>query len=185
MHKIKFLRGELGYTQQELAEKASLSLRTIQRIESGNTVPKGHTLRVLAKALEVEPQLLVNTTERENADVIKSKIRLINLSAVVFLAVPFGNILVPIIVWQKAKKIDPLVEESGKQIINYQIWWSILLCIFLSSSPFLQFFFFPKFPLILIVLFVFIFINFFFIAWVTTQINKGNYRFFTSKWSLI
>ena len=40
-------------TQEELSEKSKISVRTIQRIEAG-TEPKGHTLRALARALDVE-----------------------------------------------------------------------------------------------------------------------------------
>ena len=40
-------------TQEELSEKSKISVRTIQRIEAG-TEPKGHTLRALAQALDIE-----------------------------------------------------------------------------------------------------------------------------------
>lgn len=49
-NKIQLLREENRLTQKELAEKAGLSLRTIQRIEAGNT-PKGFTLKALAESL--------------------------------------------------------------------------------------------------------------------------------------
>lgn len=35
--KIKSLRNRKGFSQEELAEKTGLSLRTIQRIENGET----------------------------------------------------------------------------------------------------------------------------------------------------
>ena len=47
---IKF-REQQNLTQEELAEKSGLSVRTIQRIEAG-TLPKGYTLKVLAKVQE-------------------------------------------------------------------------------------------------------------------------------------
>lgn len=185
MHRIKSLRSKLGYTQQELANKAGLSLRTIQRVESGITIPKGHTLKVLSKALEVEPDLFAKTTEKINIDVIKAKIRLINLSALALFGIPFGNIILPIIFWKKNKKINPLINDAGKQIINFQIWWSVFLSIILSLSPFIQSFFFPKFSLILVALFACICINLIFIARVAIQIKKGNYTFFKPNWSLL
>ena len=46
-----FCREQKGFTQKTLAEATGLSLRTIQRLEAGNSEPKGHTLTVLAKAL--------------------------------------------------------------------------------------------------------------------------------------
>jgi transcriptional regulator with XRE-family HTH domain len=42
---FKKIREQKHLTQSELAEKSGLSLRTIQRIEAGNT-PKGFTLLV-------------------------------------------------------------------------------------------------------------------------------------------
>lgn len=42
--KIKELRGRKGMSQEELAEKSQLSLRTVQRIEGGETEPRGDTL---------------------------------------------------------------------------------------------------------------------------------------------
>ena len=185
MNRIKSLRSELGYTQQVLAEKSNLSLRTIQRIESGATIPKGYTLKALSKALEIEPQLLINTVEKVDFDLIRSKIRLINLSALAFLGLPFGNILIPVMVWQKNKRIDLLIKEAGKQIINFQIWWSIFLSILLSISPFIQSAFLQKTPLILIVLLVGFSLNLFFMVWVSTQINKGNYHFFNTRFGLL
>lgn len=50
-NKIQLLREENRLTQKELAEKAGLSLRTIQRIEAGN-IPKGFTLKALAESLD-------------------------------------------------------------------------------------------------------------------------------------
>ena len=45
-------REKLNLTQDELAEKAGISVRTTQRIESAATL-KGHTLRALSKALGI------------------------------------------------------------------------------------------------------------------------------------
>lgn len=49
-NKVKTLREQKNLTQSELAENSGLSLRTIQRIESGS-VMKGFTLKAVAKAL--------------------------------------------------------------------------------------------------------------------------------------
>jgi transcriptional regulator with XRE-family HTH domain len=63
LNKLLKYREKLNLTQEELAEKAGVSTRTIQRIEIG-TEPKGHTLKVLAKALEIsEDDLKENKSE--------------------------------------------------------------------------------------------------------------------------
>ncbi|NGZ89455.1 helix-turn-helix domain-containing protein [Psychroflexus maritimus] len=49
--KIKEIRKSKGFSQEELAEKASVNLRTIQRIENGENQPRGTTLQLIASVL--------------------------------------------------------------------------------------------------------------------------------------
>jgi transcriptional regulator with XRE-family HTH domain len=51
--KIKELRLRSGVSQEELAEISQLSLRTIQRIENGETEPRGDSLKRISKALHI------------------------------------------------------------------------------------------------------------------------------------
>lgn len=61
VHSLKSLRQSLlemrwsaGLTQQELAERSGLSIRTISDIERGQVIcPRAATLRLLARALEM------------------------------------------------------------------------------------------------------------------------------------
>jgi transcriptional regulator with XRE-family HTH domain len=57
--KIKGLRTRKGFSQEELAGNAGLSLRTIQRIENNETEARGDTLIRLAAALNTTPDELV------------------------------------------------------------------------------------------------------------------------------
>jgi transcriptional regulator with XRE-family HTH domain len=50
-------RINMGYTQQELSEIAGVSLRSIQRIENAEVVPRMHTLKVLSHHLGFSAQL--------------------------------------------------------------------------------------------------------------------------------
>ncbi|MDF1576108.1 MAG: helix-turn-helix transcriptional regulator [Bacteroidales bacterium] len=52
--KIADLRKAKGYTQEELVEKCNLSVRTLQRIESGEVEPRSHTIRVIFSALDYQ-----------------------------------------------------------------------------------------------------------------------------------
>ncbi len=54
-HALRKLREERLMTQQDLAGQAGLTLTTISRLENGRTRPRPRTIRVLAKALDVEP----------------------------------------------------------------------------------------------------------------------------------
>jgi len=50
--KIAELRKARGLTQEELVEKCNLSVRTLQRIESGEVTPRSHTIKVIFTALD-------------------------------------------------------------------------------------------------------------------------------------
>lgn len=42
---IKKIRADKAFSQEDLSEKSGLSLRTIQRLENGETEPRGDTLK--------------------------------------------------------------------------------------------------------------------------------------------
>jgi len=50
--KIADLRKAKGLTQDELVEKCNISVRTLQRIESGEGTPRSYTLRIIFDALD-------------------------------------------------------------------------------------------------------------------------------------
>lgn len=52
---------------------------------------------------------------------------LVHAAAFVGLVVPFGNILAPLIIWAIKKEDSRFVDDNGKQAINFQITWTILL----------------------------------------------------------
>ena len=72
---VKELRKRKALSQDELAKNAGLSLRTVQRVENGETIPTGETLKRLASVLEVAPnELLEFVSEKEVPKiVIKTK----------------------------------------------------------------------------------------------------------------
>ena len=62
--KLKELRELKGFSQELLAEKAELNLRTIQRIENGETNPRGDSLKRLSKTLQASPEELIEWKKR-------------------------------------------------------------------------------------------------------------------------
>jgi transcriptional regulator with XRE-family HTH domain len=132
------IREQQHLTQEELSEKSGISVRTIQRIEAG-TKPKGYTLKTLSKVLEIKETELLNEeikTEiaEENRAVNYSKIKLINLSSILFVVIPPLNILVPLILSYALKHKNFLT----KQIITLQIFWTILAPIIFMLGIFLK-----------------------------------------------
>jgi transcriptional regulator with XRE-family HTH domain len=60
-NKIKELRISKNLSQEELSEKSGVSLRTIQRLESGGTEARGQTLQKLAKIFGVDYNNLIKS----------------------------------------------------------------------------------------------------------------------------
>ena len=123
--KIKKLRNTQGISQELLAEKSGLSIRTIQRIEKGETTPNGDTCRKLSEALKVSPNDLMDWTIIEDIDFLKK----LNLSALTFIFFPLLGILVPTIMWVSKKDKVKNVDIIAKKVINFEITWVILFFI--------------------------------------------------------
>lgn len=67
--KIYDTRKAKGITQEELSELSKINLRTIQRIESNENVPRDKTLSLICNALEIDMndfQNLNNQTQKRN-----------------------------------------------------------------------------------------------------------------------
>ncbi|HEY0666603.1 MAG TPA: helix-turn-helix domain-containing protein [Sphingobacteriaceae bacterium] len=133
--KVKELRLKQNSSQEELAEAAQLSLRTIQRIESGESEPRGDTLKRLAKALNVTVDELTGETEKKELRQDKTFLILINLSALSFMIFPLLGIIVPLMIWMAKRDEIQDMNETGKKILNFQISVAIVqLLIFASIS---------------------------------------------------
>jgi len=123
--RIKELRNRRCFSQEELSEKTGLSLRTIQRIENGETEPRGDSLKRLAMAFDVSPDEIIDWTVQEDKGFLIS----LNLSALSSLLFPLLGIIVPLIIWISQKDKIRKVNEIAKEILNFQITWNMFLFI--------------------------------------------------------
>lgn len=124
---IRSFRKSKGLSQEALAENARINLRTLQRIETGNAVPRGETLRLLSRALDVSVEELYEASETPVAlEDDPGFLKLMSLSALTLWFIPFGNILIPLAFWVLKKNKINGVNELGKRIINFQIIWSVV-----------------------------------------------------------
>ena len=57
--RLRDLRKRRLLTQEQLAERSSVGIATIVRVERNQVEPRGSTIRKLAEALSVEPEELV------------------------------------------------------------------------------------------------------------------------------
>lgn len=147
MSLLKKIREEKNITQEELAEKSGISVRTIQRIEAG-TEPKGYTLKTLALTLEIpEKDLLIQKIipeeikieepilTLENEVVFNSTlIKIINLSSLPFAWFPIANFLPPLLIFLFTKEKS----QIAKQIISLQIILAIFCPIIFLLVAFLK-----------------------------------------------
>ena len=120
-NRVKELRLQKALSQEQLAENAGLSLRTIQRIENGETEARGDTLKRLINALNTTPDDLLNFTLTEDKGFLTS----MNLSALGFLIFPLLGVIIPLIFWFSKKDKIKNINETGKAIINFQVTWLI------------------------------------------------------------
>jgi len=121
--KIKDLRNRKGLSQEQLADAAQINLRTVQRIEAGETEPRGDTLTRIANALNIKPEELIDWTEQED----KGFLAVLNLSALSFFAFPLLGIIVPLALWILKKDKIRNSDKIGKRLLNFQISWCIVL----------------------------------------------------------
>lgn len=123
--RVKELRVRRGFSQEELSERTQLSLRTIQRIENGETEPRGDSLKRLAHALDVTPDDIVDWTVQIDNGFLKS----MNLSSLSFIFFPLLGILVPLIIWISKKGKVLNIDKVAREILNFQITWVIIFII--------------------------------------------------------
>lgn len=171
--RIKELRKQKGMSQEFLAEESGLSLRTIQRIENGETNPTGESLKRLSNALNVNPDELIDWSIKED----KRYLTFLNLSALTFLFFPLLGILIPFILWTSRKGKIKNINKLGKDLINFEITWTLLL----FFIPFLWFLMSRigvlgslTLSIIFIVFGVMYFINLIFILLNTLRISNEN-----------
>lgn len=121
--RVKRLRIQKGMSQEFLAEESGLSLRTIQRIENGESNPTGESLKRIASALNVTPDDIMDWSIKEDTKYLT----FLNLSALTFLFFPLLGILIPFILWTSKKDKIKNINRLGRALINFEITWTMLL----------------------------------------------------------
>ncbi len=120
--KITEIRKQKGLSQEELSENSKVSLRTIQRIEKDETDPRGATLKAVCDTLQINIEDVLDYGKHED----KTYLIFLHLTVLVFWVIPFGNIILPLILW--LNKRDKIVDVNiqGTNILNFQIVWTII-----------------------------------------------------------
>lgn len=132
--KIKEIRKKKGLSQEELAEFAKVNLRTIQRIEKNESEPRGKTLSLICEVLEINIEDVLDYGKQKDDKFLFYY----HLSVISFLIIPIGNILLPLILWLTKKDKIIGLNKVGKNLLNFQIIWSIITFSFIISYVILK-----------------------------------------------
>ncbi|MDR2948635.1 MAG: helix-turn-helix domain-containing protein [Prevotella sp.] len=128
--KIAEIRKRKGLTQDEVAERANVNLRTVQRIESGETDPRGYTLSSICKVLEVNIEDILDYGKTED----KSFFVYLHLSVLAGCIIPLGDIIIPLILW--LTKRDKIVDLNfqAKNLLLFRACFDFVMFLFMVGS---------------------------------------------------
>ncbi len=119
-----------GLTQEQLSDKTTVTVRTIQRIEKGDVQPHLQTVKLLAAGLNVEVNDLL-ILDNPNVEVIQRKWMLLLHGAPFFgLIIPFASILFPLFLWIHKADDNKVYDAHGRAVVNFH---SSIMLYFLCS----------------------------------------------------
>lgn len=128
--RISNARKEKGLTQEELADLANVTTRTIQRIEYGESIPRSYTLKAIARALDLTYEELVTAKATQQPEDIAQQpeeaahfIKMLNLSCFSYLVIPWIHFLIPIYLLKKQRNIGGDALTISRKIIRQQMYW--------------------------------------------------------------
>ncbi|MAZ27062.1 MAG: XRE family transcriptional regulator [Cytophagaceae bacterium] len=119
-----------GFTQEELAERTQVTVRTIQRIEKGDVNPHLQTVKLLAAALDVDVDDLLPLEDPKEEAVTTKWLLLLHGSPLIGFVIPLFNVLIPLFLWIHKRDDNPIYDLHGKKVVNFQI--TVLLAYVLS-----------------------------------------------------
>ena len=132
--KIALIRKQKGLTQEEVSDLAKINLRTLQRIEKDETEPRGNSQLGICQALGINVEEIVDYGKIED----KSYLVYLHLSVITGIVIPFGNIILPLILWLNKRDRIHEVYKQGVNILNFQILWAIITNIVFFTYIFLK-----------------------------------------------
>lgn len=110
-----------GYSQAELSAKTEVTVRTIQRIEKGDVNPHLQTVKLLASALDINVDELLNLENPKEEAIQKKWLLLLHGTPLLGFVLPFCNVLFPLFLWIHKREDNPLYDRHGVKVINFQI----------------------------------------------------------------
>lgn len=118
-------RHRLGLSQEELANKSGISLRTIQRIEKGQVSPHAHTLKTLSDVLGIDFSIL--QAERIHESVDEKYLRTLNALGFLVIVIPLIHLVIQLIYFYRMPRSSN--DPPAKRMISLQFLWLLLVAI--------------------------------------------------------
>jgi XRE family transcriptional regulator, regulator of sulfur utilization len=135
---LKLYRKLKNFSQEGLSEASGISVRTIQRMETGESIGSAYTLQKLATALGIEvsqfnPQPNLEGSESSAAE---ERLNLLNLSALAVVLLPLSNLIFPYLILSRNNG-DGWLRQNAKKIFSFQIIWSLITLLLIVVVPLL------------------------------------------------
>ena len=131
--KIAAERKRKGLTQEQLADRSNITVRTIQRIETGQTVPRSYTLQTIAAVLDIPFSELIQNDEETGSAANSTNIlteadskhflEVLCLSCFSYIVIPFIHVFIPARMLKKSGETNPKVLAFAKKLIRTQLYW--------------------------------------------------------------
>jgi len=172
--KIAEIRRQKGLTQEEVSERARINLRTVQRIEKGETEARGNSLKGICEALAINIEDIVDYGKFED----KNYLMFLHLSVMSMAFIPFGNIFMPLILWLNKRDKIMEVQKQGANILNYQILWTVVSNAVLITGAYLKIDHLGNGTAFIYAFFTLCIINFIYPLIIAVMINKGRVKNF-------
>lgn len=132
---IVIARKNKGLTQEQLADLTNITVRTIQRIESGESNPRAYTLKTIAEALDIRFEELkalqsenpVPPPVSYNEENGRHFLQMLCLSCFTYLCIPFIHFLVPSYMLKRSTEENPKVIAFARRVLRGQLYWKSAL----------------------------------------------------------
>lgn len=125
-----------GFTQEELSDKTTVGVRTIQRIEKGDVQPHLQTVKLLAVGLDIEVDDLIVLDNPKEETIQRKWMLLLHGSPFFGLIIPFANVLFPLFIWISKAEDNKIYDAHGRAVINFHCTINLLIISLLLFFPF-------------------------------------------------
>ncbi|QCK17147.1 serine hydrolase [Mangrovivirga cuniculi] len=126
-----------GLTQKELSDRTNITVRTIQRIEKGETEPHLQTVKLLAVAMDIDVDTLLPLNNPREEDIQKKWLLLLHATPFLGSVIPLFNILAPVFIWIHKREDNKIYDIHGRKVLNFQLTMTLVFLFALSGMMFI------------------------------------------------